>query len=116
MNFGFRKRRGPEGGASHPSARVATEAQTRRSLEWRSWRRSAQNVTRLWNEWLAADDPVRDECYRRYLSALVEEERAAASLERRVKLHVAAGGERDPIFLREDGRRVEALGDTRTQS
>ena len=49
---------------------------------------------RSWNEWLAADTDRRAECYRRYISALAEEERAAAELDRMVsrtaKAHDAA--------------------------
>jgi hypothetical protein len=39
-------------------------------------------VSRAWNEWLAADSSRRPDVYRRYLSALAAEERAAAELER----------------------------------
>jgi hypothetical protein len=39
-------------------------------------------VARAWNEWLAADNYQRLDSYRRYLSALDAEERAAAELER----------------------------------
>jgi hypothetical protein len=53
-----------------------------RSREWRAWWRSAQRVSRAWNEWLAADSSRRPDVYRRYLSALAAEERAAAELER----------------------------------
>jgi hypothetical protein len=47
-----------------------------------AWWRSAQRVSRAWNEWLAADSSRRPDIYRRYLSALAAEERAAAQLER----------------------------------
>ena len=116
MIFGFRKWRGPEGRASHPSAPLVTLVEIRRSVEWRSWRRAAQKVTRLWNEWLAADDPIHEDRYRRYLSALAEEERAAASLEHRLKLQAAADGERDRISLCTDDSEVETLHFPRTHS
>ena len=50
--------------------------------QWLAWRRSAQRVTRAWNEWLAADRSDRPDIYRCYLTALAEEERAAAEVER----------------------------------
>jgi hypothetical protein len=53
-----------------------------RSREWLAWWRSAQRVGRAWNEWLAADSSRWPDIYRRYLSALAAEERAAAELER----------------------------------
>jgi hypothetical protein len=53
-----------------------------KSREWLAWWRSAQTVSRAWNEWLAADSSRRPGIYRRYLSALAAEERAAAELER----------------------------------
>ena len=43
-------------------------------------------MTRAWNEWLAASSDQRAELYRRYTSALAEEELAAADLERATKL------------------------------
>jgi hypothetical protein len=53
-----------------------------KSGEWLAWWRSAQRVSRAWNEWLAADSRRRPDIYGRYLSALAAEERAAAELER----------------------------------
>ncbi len=50
--------------------------------QWLMWRRSAQGVTRAWNEWLAADSRQRVERFRCYLSALSAEEHAAVELER----------------------------------
>ena len=52
----------------------------------------AQNVTRVWNEWLAADRRQHASIYHRYISALAEEERAAAVVERVVN-PTAAGRE-----------------------
>ena len=54
----------------------------RPSGEWIAWRCATQNVTRAWNEWLAADHCNGRDRYRRYLSALAEEELAAARIER----------------------------------
>ena len=55
------------------------------------WRRCAQKVTRAWSEWLAADRGVRAELWLCYLSALAEEERAAAALERTVNIGLSSG-------------------------
>jgi hypothetical protein len=52
--------------------------------EWMAWRRSAQTVTRTWNEWLAAERGDRAERYVCHRRALAEEERTAAELERAV--------------------------------
>jgi hypothetical protein len=53
-----------------------------KSRECLAWWRSAQRVSRAWNEWLAADSSRRPDIYHRYLAALAAEERAAAELER----------------------------------
>ena len=58
--------------------------------QWQAWRRSAQKVTRTWNEWLAADGRHRAASYIRHISALAEEERAAAEIELIVKLSAQA--------------------------
>jgi hypothetical protein len=42
------------------------------------WRRSAKRVTRAWNSWPAADRHDRRARYQAFVSALTEEERAAA--------------------------------------
>jgi hypothetical protein len=47
-------------------------------------------VTRAWNEWLAASSDQRAEAYRRYMSALAEEDLAAGELERATKLEADA--------------------------
>jgi hypothetical protein len=57
-------------------------SETEEARTWTAWRRSAQKVTRAWNEWLAADHRSPSDRYRRYLSALGEEERAAVELAR----------------------------------
>ena len=43
-------------------------------------------MTRAWNEWLAGGTRERPELYRRYISALTEEERAAVAIEQTVNL------------------------------
>jgi hypothetical protein len=57
------------------------------------WRRSAQQVTRAWNAWLAAEHRDRSDRYLSYVSALAEEERTAAEVQRLIQpyLGVAAG-------------------------
>lgn len=69
-------------GIAHPRDAFGHAASGGRSREWLAWWRSAQRVTRAWNEWLAADGSRRPDVYRRYVSALAAEERAAAELER----------------------------------
>jgi hypothetical protein len=81
MFFGSRKRHKLAGGVSHPSHPADNDAGTRPSRQWETWRRCAQKVTRTWNEWLAAHGRDRAELYRRYISALAEEERAAAEVQ-----------------------------------
>ena len=61
------------------------------SQQTTEWRRCAQKVTRAWSEWLAADRGVRAERWLCYLSALAEEERAAAELERTVNIGPSGG-------------------------
>ena len=90
MLFGFKKGRRSRRGASQPSDPVGNEAVGQQSREWQAWRLSARKVTRTWNEWLAADGPERDAAYTRHISALTEEERAAAEIELSVKLDVEA--------------------------
>jgi hypothetical protein len=64
-----------------------TEPAEPQSPPWQSWRCCAQKVTRSWNEWLAAvDGRDRVELYRRYVSALDDEEHAAAEIERAISL------------------------------
>jgi hypothetical protein len=54
----------------------------RQARELRTWRESAQRVTRAWNAWLAADRLARGCCYHAYEEALADEERAAAEFQR----------------------------------
>lgn len=56
-----------------------TPAQQSEQLD--EWRQSAQRVTRAWNSWLAADRSDRDARYHALISALADEERAAAKAE-----------------------------------
>jgi hypothetical protein len=92
MFFGPKKRHRSRRGASQPSDPVDNEAVEQESRQWQAWRRSAQKVTRTWNEWLAADGRQRAASYTRYISALTEEERAAAEIELIVKLDLVANG------------------------
>ena len=84
MFFGSKKRRKYANDASHPSEPGDSKVGKRQSRQWHAWRRSAQKVTRTWNEWLAADSCDDAEFYRRYTSALDQEERAAVAIERMV--------------------------------
>jgi hypothetical protein len=86
MLFGLRKRHNYADGASRPIGLAAREGESSEPLEWWAWRRAARRVTRAWNEWLAADAGERAERYRRYIFALVEEERAAIELARAINL------------------------------
>jgi hypothetical protein len=85
--FGSKKNhRDVEGlAASEESAEEPTsrEARSGTSPQREAWRRAAQSVTRTWSEWsaAAADSRRRPELYRRYISALDEEEQAAAALQ-----------------------------------
>jgi hypothetical protein len=97
MFFALRKRQKSAGGASHPSDPAANEAGERQSRQWQTWRRSAQKVTRAWNEWLAGGSRECPELYRRYISALAEEERAAAAIEQTVNLGANAQDPRTSI-------------------
>ena len=72
--------------------RCGEDAHGRQTREWWQWQTCAQDVTRSWIEWLAADRFRSAECYGRYVSALDQEERAAAEFER-VFLGTARGGE-----------------------
>jgi hypothetical protein len=56
-------------------------------VPWRAWRCAAQKATRAWNEWLAADGHERYLCY---VSALAEEEQAAAAIERAISREASA--------------------------
>jgi hypothetical protein len=84
MFFGARKRSGLADDAWAIGEPCASESGERQARQWLAWRRCAQRVTRAWNEWLAADSRQRPARYRCYLSALAEEEQAAAEVERMV--------------------------------
>jgi hypothetical protein len=86
MFFGPKRRHRSRRGASRPNDPVGNAAVQQQSREWQAWRLSAQKVTRTWNEWLAADGRQRAASYTRHLSALTEEERAAAEIELMLKL------------------------------
>jgi hypothetical protein len=74
-------------GILDPNDAIAGGEDDQLSRSRRSWRGSAQKVTRTWNEWLAADSRATAGLYRRYVSALAEEEHAAAEVERAIKGH-----------------------------
>src|SRR5438477_7635919 len=57
------------------------DAVAQRGAHLDEWRRSAQRVTRAWNSWLAADRSDRDAGYDAFVSALADEEQAAAKAE-----------------------------------
>jgi hypothetical protein len=86
--FGAKKGNSDDEGLAAPDVPVSREVTPdqvtpdRVSPQREAWRRAAQSVTRTWSEWSAADSRRRSELYRRYTSALDEEEQAAATLER----------------------------------
>jgi hypothetical protein len=82
MFFGARKRTMPADDACTVGEPCASETGEGQARQWLAWRGCAQRVTRAWNEWLAADSRQRPARYRCYLSALAEEEQAAAEVER----------------------------------
>ena len=87
MFFGSKKRAEANPGVSPPGDLPGDEvAGAAVSRQWQAWRRSAQKVTRAWNEWLAGGRRERAELYRRYVSALADEERAAAAIAQTVGL------------------------------
>ena len=91
MFFGANKRppTRSSGRDSDRGERAADETIRSQARELRSWRESAQRVTRAWNAWLAAEVPERGGRYRAYEEALAEEERAAAQVERTLQLATA---------------------------
>lgn len=86
MFFGPRKRHRSQRGVSPPGDPASDGHEQLPLGQWQAWRLSAQNVTRSWNEWLAAGSRQRDDLYDRYVCALAEEERAAIALEHTTKL------------------------------
>ena len=81
----FRSRRPEPAGENPGVADVgdagAEETTRRRTQQLMVWRRSAQEVTRAWNAWLAAERRDRAARYHAFTVALADEERAAAELE-----------------------------------
>lgn len=80
MLFGSKKRE-RDNGLTARAGQTSREAVGCASPQREAWRRAAQRVTRTWNEWSAADGSRRSELYRRYISALDEEESAAGRLQ-----------------------------------
>jgi hypothetical protein len=58
----------------------------RQDRQLQKWRQSAQRVTRTWNAWRAAEGGDRGQRYRAFVAALVDEETAAAEVERVTEL------------------------------
>ena len=86
----FRSRR-HESARDSPRVTAHSDAGTdetplQQTQQLQEWRRSAQRVTRAWNAWLAAESRDRAIRYRVFMAALVDEERAAAEVERMVAL------------------------------
>ena len=85
----FRRRENASaGGAPPPQDPPAREPESpelaaarEQALLLQCWRRSEQRVLRTWHAWQAAAARDKPECYRAYLRALADEERAAASVE-----------------------------------
>lgn len=71
---------------SDPITGPTRETPQRQAEQLQEWRRSAHRVTRAWNSWLAAERGERDARYIAYVSALADEERAAAEVNRRTQL------------------------------
>jgi len=90
MFFGPKKRHKRPRHAPRPNDRFGNQPEEQQSRPWQAWRLSAQKVTRTWNEWLAADERHRAASYSSYISALSEEERAAAEIELIVKFGAEA--------------------------
>jgi hypothetical protein len=97
MFLDWRKQNTSAASAAHPTDSALSEAGNGTGTAWRAWRRSAQNVTRAWKTWLAAEGRQRAEFYRLYVAALAEEERAAARIEHSVNLGASGQGPSDCI-------------------
>jgi hypothetical protein len=95
--FGQKKRHNAGGGASPLSDPAADGLAGRGSRPWQAWRRAAQKANRTWNEWLAAEPAARDRLYCCYVSALAEEQQAAAELQRIINPHAGALPDPGPI-------------------
>ena len=68
--------------ASDSSRAATSEKQQQQAKQLEHWRSSAQRVTREWNAWLAAEGHERRGRYHTFVSALADEERAAAEIQR----------------------------------
>jgi hypothetical protein len=69
--------------ASHASTPSDSEARDLLLRQWQTWR-AADNVTRAWTQFLAADGRERERLHRCYIGTLDVEDRAAAELERMI--------------------------------
>jgi hypothetical protein len=78
----FRRRQGRPGAVDIPGYDpiddTTHEAAPQQSEQLREWRRCAQRVTRAWNPWLAAEPRDGHAWHHAFVSALADEEHAAA--------------------------------------
>jgi hypothetical protein len=84
----FARRRKPQAlwAETRAPERTRETTYTAPQLEYlEEWRRSAKRATRAWNSWLAADHRDRRTRYQAFVSALAEEEQAAARVELIIK-------------------------------
>jgi hypothetical protein len=70
----------PQDAREHEPDPPEDAAARERALLLQCWRRSEQRVLRTWHAWQAAAARDKPERYRAYLTALADEERAAALL------------------------------------
>jgi hypothetical protein len=70
--------------ASHPSKPSDSEARDLLLSQWQTWQSAAENVTRAWNNCLAAEGGERDQQYRCSIRTLDVEDQEAAELERMI--------------------------------
>jgi hypothetical protein len=86
LRWGKRGSAGRSASVSDSSDEPTCETLERQRKELQNWRACAQRVTLAWEAWLAADRCDRGgDCYRTFVSALADEERAAAQVERSVR-------------------------------
>lgn len=76
---------------SDPTSDTMDQAPETQPEGLEDWRRSARRVTNAWNSWLAAGHCDRRARYHAFVSALADEEAAAA----RVKLLIESTGSRE---------------------
>jgi len=74
------RRRNANRGVSRSSYSSINEAKEQ-SQQWQAWQHAARKVTRVWNEWLAAEAHDESVRYHAYVLALADEEQAAAAIE-----------------------------------